>query len=226
MDLAVLPLVFALGLRHGLDADHLAVIDGFARLRPSPWNGVLFALGHGGVVTLLAVGVHQLIGHLDLSRLSPYLFLGLAAVNLWRLLKPGPHTHATTARWVTLGPFTLGVLLAIGFETVTQLSALALAQHTTPLWLGLAFTLGMMFTDGVNGLLASRLQSTHGPRAHRASRLMGWLVVLVSASFGAADLAGLDVGAVATPLGAAAFAALIGLRIWSARDPHAGAAPA
>jgi high-affinity nickel-transport protein len=55
-----LVLVFILGLRHGMDADHLAAIDGFSRLRPSRWNGVLFGLGHGLVVTLLALLVGRL----------------------------------------------------------------------------------------------------------------------------------------------------------------------
>ena len=47
-------LAVALGMRHGVDPDHLAAVDGLSRVRPSPLNGVLFALGHGGVVTLLA----------------------------------------------------------------------------------------------------------------------------------------------------------------------------
>ncbi len=55
--LALLGLVLALGIRHGVDPDHIAAIDGLSRLRPSSWNGVLFALGHGLMMTLIAVGV-------------------------------------------------------------------------------------------------------------------------------------------------------------------------
>jgi nickel/cobalt transporter (NiCoT) family protein len=55
--------VFALGLRHGLDPDHLAAIDGLTRfnsgVRPglARWCGALFSIGHGGVVILVAVTV-------------------------------------------------------------------------------------------------------------------------------------------------------------------------
>lgn len=215
--LAVLPLVFALGLRHGLDADHLAAIDGLSRLRPHPWNGALFALGHGGLVTLLAVGVGAFLGNVDLGWLTPWLFLGLAAVNLARLLRPAPHRHA---RVPNVAPLVLGVLLAVGFETSSQLSALALTHAVGPLWLGLAFTLGMVCTDGVDGLLASRVQAAGGVRALKASRAMGWAVVAVSVLFGAADLAGFGLDAVALPLGLTLLAGLVGLRLWSLGGPR------
>ncbi|MFC6604186.1 hypothetical protein ACFQDF_25835 [Ectobacillus funiculus] len=53
-------LVFVLGLRHGLDADHLAFIDGQTRYNwrmGSPfarWVGTLFSFGHGGMVAVTA----------------------------------------------------------------------------------------------------------------------------------------------------------------------------
>src|SRR2546430_6040225 len=60
-DLAGLVLmVFLLGLRHGMDPDHLATVDGLARYnardrpRVARWSGCLFSLGHGAVVTLVA----------------------------------------------------------------------------------------------------------------------------------------------------------------------------
>src|SRR5258706_6257296 len=64
--LALLAVVFALGLKHGLDPDHLAAIDGITRFnagrRPllSRWSGLLFSAGHGVVVTLVAVAVATL----------------------------------------------------------------------------------------------------------------------------------------------------------------------
>ncbi|MBB6098439.1 high-affinity nickel-transport protein [Deinobacterium chartae] len=221
MDLTVLALVFALGLRHGLDADHLAAIDGLSRLRPSPWNGLLFALGHGGVVTLLAVLAGQLLSGFDLEWLSPWLFLLLAAVNLYRLLRPGAHTHP---KLPNLGPLALGIVLAVGFETSSQLAALSLSSQVGPLWLGAAFTVGMMCSDGVDGLLASRIQQAQGQRAAAASRAMGWLVVLVSLGFALSDFAHVELEAVALPLGLALFAALVGLRWWALRAPRARAA--
>src|SRR3981189_3446192 len=59
----LIALVFALGLRHGFDPDHLVAIDGLtrssARVRPgmSRWSGLFFSLGHGAVVTLVGLGV-------------------------------------------------------------------------------------------------------------------------------------------------------------------------
>ena len=52
--------VFILGMKHGMDPDHLATIDGMTRFnaqsrpRLSRWSGFLFSLGHGLVVTLVA----------------------------------------------------------------------------------------------------------------------------------------------------------------------------
>jgi high-affinity nickel-transport protein len=56
---ALLALVFMLGLRHGIDADHIATIDALTRLasgrgrRLARWCGALFALGHGAAVLAL-----------------------------------------------------------------------------------------------------------------------------------------------------------------------------
>jgi high-affinity nickel-transport protein len=50
-----------LGMRHGLDADHLAAIDGLTRLharaahRYARYCGVLFSLGHGAIITACAL---------------------------------------------------------------------------------------------------------------------------------------------------------------------------
>ena len=51
----------ALGMRHGIDPDHLTAIDGLSRIRPRVTNGLYFALGHGLVVTLLAVGIGRIV---------------------------------------------------------------------------------------------------------------------------------------------------------------------
>ena len=61
--LSLVAVVFLLGLKHGLDADHLAAIDGLTRFnagrRPlvARWSGLLFSLGHGVVVTTVAIVV-------------------------------------------------------------------------------------------------------------------------------------------------------------------------
>lgn len=225
--LVTLILVFTLGLRHGADADHLAAIDGFSRLRPSRWNGVLFGLGHGLVVTALALLLGQLTRDIDFGWLAPWLFLGVAALNLWRLLRPvaaAAHSHSSVA--LGASPFVVGLLLALGMETSSQLSALSLSSQVPALLLGLAFTLGMVLTDGLDGLLASALQRgqhAHPARAALASRAMGWMVVALSLGFAVAGLAHWDAEPLAGPLGLLTFAALIALRLWS-REHSAGAA--
>jgi high-affinity nickel-transport protein len=58
----LIALAFILGLKHGMDADHLATIDGLTRfnnaagrLRLARLCGFLFSLGHGAVVCVVAV---------------------------------------------------------------------------------------------------------------------------------------------------------------------------
>lgn len=215
---STLMLVLTLGMRHGVDADHLAAIDGFSRLRPSRWNGVLFGLGHGLVVTALALLIGRLTHDLDFGWLAPWLFLCVAVLNLWRLLRPAPHTHLAPKAALAASPFVMGLLLALGMETSSQLSALSLSSQVPPLLLGLTFTLGMILTDGLDGLLASALQlgqHANPRRADLASRAMGWMVVALSLGFAGAGFADLDVDRVAGPLGMATFGALVGLRVWS-----------
>lgn len=63
MLISLVAVVFLLGLKHGLDPDHLAAIDSLTRFnagrRPalSRWSGLLFSAGHGVVVTLVAITV-------------------------------------------------------------------------------------------------------------------------------------------------------------------------
>lgn len=58
--------------------------------------------------------------------------------------------------------------------------------------LGAFFTLGMLLVDGVDGLLASRLQNLakDSRRAEEASRLLGWAVVAVALVLALAELGG------------------------------------
>ena len=110
------------------------------------------------------------------------------------------------------------MLLAAGFETSSQLSALILAGETNPWLLGAAFSGGMVLVDGIDGLLAATTQrlATVGQRnAVIASRMLGILVVIFSFGLGGAELAGTDLSRVAFPLGVALFATVVGIRIWA-----------
>ncbi|UFP93375.1 hypothetical protein [Gloeobacter morelensis] len=221
MEESFLFLALVLGMRHGMDADHLAAIDGLARVHPGPWNGLLFALGHGAVVTLLAVGVGGAVAAVA-GGWSPWLLIALGALNLWRLANPHP---VPVPRLVATGPLLLGVLLAAGFETASQLSALALSNRADPWLLGTAFSLGMILVDGTDGYLASRVQrasAAGGRRTRIASRALGVAVVVFSFGLGGAQLLGFDFEPYSLAAGGGLFALLVALRLWSVEKPALG----
>ena len=213
---AVAVVGFALGMRHGTDPDHLAAIDGLTRIRPRTTNGVYFALGHGLVVILLAVG----IGHFLASRFAfvgPWSLIAIGVVNLCRLLA-GSSQHPVKTRVVIAQPFLLGMLLAAGFETASQLSALILAGQTNAFLLGGAFSLGMVLVDGLDGYLAAstqRLARMGQTRAKAASRVLGIIVVVFALGLGGAELFGANLAGIALPLGLALFVTVFGIRIWA-----------
>jgi len=215
----LLILAGALGLRHGVDPDHLAAIDGLSRMRPSRWNGVLFALGHGALVTLLAVGVGGLVSRL-LEPYAPWLLVSLGVLNLWRLKRPLAHRHISFSRLRFSSPLIVGVVFGAGFETASQLSALVLSADINPWILGCAFSAGMVLVDGTDGYLASRTQNkaiSGSRRALRASQILGVFVVAFSFTLGGAELLRFEVDRITLPLGCLLFVCLVGLRIWSAR---------
>ena len=215
----LLILAGALGLRHGVDPDHLAAIDGLSRMRPSRWNGVLFALGHGALVTLLAVGVGGLLSRL-LEPYAPWLLISLGVLNLWRLKRPVAHRHTALSKLRSTSPLIIGVIFGAGCETASQLSALVLSAKMNPWILGCAFSAGMVLVDGTDGYLASRTQNkaaSGSRRALRASQILGVFVVAFSFTLGGAELLRFEVDRFALPLGCLLFAGLVGLRIWSAR---------
>src|SRR5471030_2385351 len=65
MEISGMFLLLLLGLRHGFDPDHIAIIDGvsvrFNTTKPAlaKWTGTLFAAGHGSVVTCIAIMISR-----------------------------------------------------------------------------------------------------------------------------------------------------------------------
>ena len=217
---AVLALVFMLGLKHGFDADHLAAIDGLTRYnfraarRLARWCGMLFSLGHGVVVILIALTVSAIAGSWqvpgwieDLGAWISIAFLFLlGVVNLRAVLTAEPddvvQPVGVKGRFLgrlreTSNPFAImlvGALFALSLDTMSQAALFAVVgtqfgglDHA--LALGLAFMLGMMATDAINGLWISRLIARADAVARLASRVMGLVVSLLSllvAGFGVA----------------------------------------
>jgi high-affinity nickel-transport protein len=209
-------LAFALGVRHGTDPDHLTAIDGLSRIRPRASNGLLFAIGHGLVVTLLAAGVgHVLAGRA--AFFGPWALILIGIVNAWKVFRPSP-LPLVAARPLVTQPFVLGMVRAAGFETASQLSALILAAQANPWLFGAAFSGGMMLVDGLDGYLAAstlNLAAHGGTNARMASRLLGVIVVMFSFSLGGAGLMGYETNHYALPLGLMLFAIVIAIRIWA-----------
>ncbi|PYU76904.1 MAG: hypothetical protein DMG49_00610 [Acidobacteria bacterium] len=213
---ATLIVGLALGMRHGTDPDHLAAIDGLTRIRPRPTNGIFFALGHGFLVTLLAAG----IGHVIASRfafIGPWTLILIGGANLWRLFFTS-QIPATVKRPIVAQPFLLGMLLAAGFETASQFSALILAGQTNAWLLGTFFSCGMVLVDGLDGYLAAstqQLAAVGHVNAKAASRLLGILVVIFSLGLGGAELASMNLDRFALPLGLTLFVMVIAIRVWA-----------
>ena len=94
----LIALAVALGLKHGMDADHLATIDGLTRFNTSEGRrrlarscGFLFSLGHGIVVCIVAVAAELLfhpasapswIGDFG-TLVSAFFLLLLGVINLY-----------------------------------------------------------------------------------------------------------------------------------------------
>lgn len=209
--LALMLLVFVLGLKHGMDPDHLATIDGLtrfnaaARPRLSRWSGFLFSAGHGCVVILVAVAVGLMAKRWHtpgwLAGLGDWisiLFLfALGAVNLRAVLTARPDEVVRPAglKGRFLGRLSeashpvlvasVGALFALSFDTISQTALFSLTASSLAGWLfavvlGLVFTLGMMTTDGINGLWIARLIAATDRRALIASRVMGLTVAFLS----------------------------------------------
>ena len=209
--LAVLALVFLWGARHGFDADHLATIDGLTRYnalrRPgfARHCGVLFSLGHGAVVVVVAVAVSVLAGgwqvpgwlaHLGVW-ISIVFLIALAFLNLRAVLTTPRHELVSPAgiRARLLGRFQksgsplvvagVGALFALSFDTLSQAALFALTAQQFGGWghglaLGLAFLLGMLICDGLNGLWIARLLRQADRRAAIASRVMGVAIAAIA----------------------------------------------
>jgi high-affinity nickel-transport protein len=163
-----------LGLRHGLDADHLATIDGLTRFnnRANPriarLCGLLFSLGHGAVVVGIAATVSLLANRWSapelLARAGAWisiaflLVLGLA--NLAAALRAG---GANVVQPIGLkgrlfGRLSqvsrpaavafVGAVFAISFDTVSQASLFAV-MATQFGGLAAALSLAVLFVAGM-----------------------------------------------------------------------------
>jgi nickel/cobalt transporter (NiCoT) family protein len=201
LDLPVsgMALFFLLGLRHGIEPDHIAAIDGLT-LRAhdhheahAPWTGSLFALGHGLAIGVIAIGVSLLAASFTLPpallRVVDWLpIVLLALLGLWNLralLARGTYRPSSvrmklipaslrerTDLWSTVA---IGLLFALVIDTVAHISAWSVfATHQGGWWAGavagLLFSGGMLIASTADSQLVSKVLRSAGSEA-AASKL-------------------------------------------------------
>ena len=171
---ALFGVLFILGMRHGLDPDHLAAIDGLTRLAAHDQRGaarccgVLVSLGHGCVVMAIATTVGLLSERWTppswLDRVGAWVSIGvllaLGIVKLREVLRTAPGRVVALvgikgtwlARWLplrgSLGAAAVGALFALSIDTVSQA---ALFGVTAAPFGGRSrtFVLGLVFVQGM-----------------------------------------------------------------------------
>ena len=209
--LGLAALVFLLGLRHGLDPDHLVAIDGLTRASAREgarrWCGLFFSLGHGVVITLVGLAVAiaatewqapawlQALG--TSVSVGVLLVLGLANLAMaWRTPagRPVPLV-GLRGRWLVSQVSrsshpafiaAIGAAFALSFDTISHALAFsvtgaALAGGLFATLLGLVFTLGMALVDALNGWWVAKVR---GSRALSVSIACLCLAVAVSGAAG------------------------------------------
>jgi len=218
--LSLVAAVFLLGLKHGLDPDHLAAIDGLTRFnagrkpRLSRWSGSLFSVGHGLVVTAVAVGVATVATEWNAPRwleasgawISIAFLTLLGGANLAAVLRT-PRGEVVRAAGLSSRLFArltsaghpvliaaVGAAFALSFDTLSQAVLFSITGSHLAGWvfaaaLGLVFTAGMMATASLNGLWVSRLAQSADRRAAVASRVMSLAVGFIALAIAALAVA-------------------------------------
>ena len=219
IELSALWLMLVLGLRHGLDPDHVAVIDNIvfrtvdARPRLAPWTGTLFALGHSVSVAVVAVGVSFVADAfampvwtaslVDAAVVALLLIVG--SMNLAALLRRDDYAPVgwraglvPTRLQTSTHPaaaVAVGVVFGLVFDTATQAAAwgaAATAKGGTAAALAVAasFAAGMLLADTLDSQIVSRLLRSSGQSAALVRRYRRAVGwLVVSLSFGMAGYA-------------------------------------
>jgi high-affinity nickel-transport protein len=172
--LSLAAVVFLLGLKHGLDPDHLAAIDGLTRFnarakpRLARWSGLLFSAGHGMVVTAVAIAVATIAVEWKapawLENTGIWISIGFLALlgiaNLLAVLRtprdevvrPAGMRTRFFARLIRAEHPVLvaavGAAFALSFDTISQAVLFSVTGSHLAGWL-FAACLGLVFTAGM-----------------------------------------------------------------------------
>ncbi|PVX28063.1 nickel permease [Sphingomonas pokkalii] len=240
MALSALWLMFLLGLRHGLDPDHVAVIDNIvfraAEVRPrlALWVGTLFAFGHSLSVAVVAIGVSLAADAFALPAWTAplidvaviFLLLVVGTLNLHALLTQARYTPVGWRSGLVpkrlrnsthpLAVVAIGAIFGLVFDTATQAAAwgaAATAEGGTMAALVIAatFAIGMMLADTLDSQIVGRLLRTGGRSTATVRRYRRAVGWLVVAlSFGTAGYAMAALAGLEIPLSDAACTAIGG----------------
>jgi len=207
--------VYALGLRHGADPDHLAAIDNLTRnsIEKQPalsrFVGTLFAGGH----TIMVLAIAALVGYLGsrfathaavIERIGTWISIlvlaALATLNLRQLalgqtdriagvktrLLPKALRDAHSP-WLAIP---VGLLFGFGFETSSQVAAYALAFGADAgilgtVAIGSMFCAGMLTTDTLDSVLVHRLVAYRNGQLPNVMRVWIWSVTIFAVAVAA-----------------------------------------
>lgn len=172
--------------------------------RMSRWVGTWFAFGHAFSVLSIAAVIALAAEYLQSSSnsvshvsgvLSAFLLFAIGTMNLARLIALPVGTVALSHGFMgyllprqmlkiahPLSAVPIGALFGLGFETASQMSAWALAGTMGygllgALLIGMAFSVGMVVTDSINGLVVRRLYLAATKMAIQSNRMMTLTVV-------------------------------------------------
>lgn len=202
--------VFGLGMRHGLDLDHLATIDAISRTLPAASRlskkvGLLFSLGHGVVVLLLSLiltsGLIQTHFPTWLESLGNWIsitfLLIFGVLTLKNIFNRSEKSSAgLKVQLLTLNQnksysagliIMIGALFALSFDTFTQVALFSISSIRGIGFAGLlslCFMFGMMATDGLNGLIIGSLIQKVDQKGLWISRGLGMLIAVFSLGLG------------------------------------------
>ena len=205
--------VFALGLRHGADPDHLAAIDNVTRNayerapRLSRFVGTLFAGGHSVMVLAISalvglvgtrLAAHGAVVELIGTWVSIVVLLAIGIANVYQLRQGGGRVRGLRTRLLpralrdgssALLAIPIGLLFGFGFETSSQIAAYAVVFGTQAgvagaVIVGAMFCAGMVCTDTMDSLLVHRLVGYRVATVADVARV--WLSAVTALAFGVA----------------------------------------
>jgi len=216
--IVLVSMALTLGIKHGFDLDHLATIDAITRtVREnrflSKLAGVFFSLGHGIIVTLISliIGSGLLKSHIPewldgfgqwISIIFLFVFGMLNLYNVFQNptnqntivgLKSFLVKKLNAKKLNSMMIMSIGALFAFSFDTFSQIALFSISASLLSGWLfsgilGLFFMLGMMISDGINGLIVSALIQRADKISIIVSRGLGLTICLFSLAIGSMSL--------------------------------------